>query len=309
MRKGLLGPFQLGALQALNETLRIAHRVTGKNGCDLEALFFATAFQAGIDQFLLPTLPEKDGLTSGFVSSRTIYAEPGQFDPHWEIVNAILSKYLPDNWNRNDKFSEVWAWSSFLADLLFAMQGGMSLLAVLGIPQRSKLKTLLPTEIVSPILTLVESFQNIGIPAAVPSTIVKRENIERFKTVMLSDVFSNYVTAQETLGQEEVTARSAIARVTKAGRDLVNTNPQILAIRQSAVNILSFTPKLIDATFGRLPGALAETAVKLGINFFEKRHRVVVYDFRNLLESVLISNLSRMLVTEAQTIKPPKATG
>jgi hypothetical protein len=212
MRKGLIGPFQLGALEAVSETLRIAHKVTGERGCDLEGLFFATALQAGIDRFLLPALDQSDIPKSEFVSARTTYIERQQSEPHWNAVHGIFSRYLPNNWEREDKFHNVWPWSSFLSDLFCAMQRGASLLAVWGIPQSSILKDLVPTELFSTILTLANCFQNIEISTVVPASEVSRENIEQFRIVMLSDVFSGYVMAQETLENEGITTDSSVAR-------------------------------------------------------------------------------------------------
>jgi hypothetical protein len=45
LRKGLLGPFQLGQLSALTDAIRYAEDISGDKGCDLEGIFFATAFQ------------------------------------------------------------------------------------------------------------------------------------------------------------------------------------------------------------------------------------------------------------------------
>jgi len=55
------------------------------------------------------------------------------------------------------------------------------------------------------------------------------------------------------------------------------------------------TPKLIDAIFGKLPGALAEVATKLGISFLEARRRLVIYDFSELMyDEILRQNFLRL---------------
>ena len=73
-------------------------------------------------------------------------------------------------------------------------------------------------------------------------------------------------------------------------------NRNLLALRNASVNILQMTPKLVDAVFGKLPGALAEVAAKLGISFLEERRRLVIYDFHELMyEEVLMPTLTRML--------------
>ena len=85
------------------------------------------------------------------------------------------------------------------------------------------------------------------------------------------------------------------------GRMLFSQNRSLLALRNASVNILQVTPKLVDAVFGKLPGALAEVAAKLGISFLEDRRRLVIYDFHEFMfQEVLFRNLMRMLkATEA----------
>lgn len=295
MRKGLFGAYELGALSAMSKLLKNTEQHTGEKACDIESLFYATAFQAGIDQFLLPTITDMESPRSEFVRARTAFIERGQPDAYWTALRQSFSRHLPAGWERDDKFSNVWAWIAFLADLFTAMEEGASLLAVSYIPDPSKVEALLPSELLVPLSNLAGSFQNIAVPSIVPANIITKESIERFQTVILSDMFSGYVGAQETLGDERVTVTGAVDRVLGAGREIVKANPQLLAIRRSVVGILSVTPKLIDAVFGKLPGALAEVAAKLGINFFENRHRVVVYDFQPLVEKLVLTNLVRMM--------------
>jgi hypothetical protein len=233
--------------------------------------------------------------TDAIVSTRTAFIEKKQSDTDWNAIRQSFSRYLPDGWERDDEFSNVWDWNAFLGDLFDAMAQGASLLTVSGIPEISKVEALLPSELLIPLSNLAGGLQNIAVPSVVPARAITKENIERFQTVMLSDMFSGYVGAQETLGDAEVTVTSAVDRVVGAGRELVQANPQLLAIRRSVVGILSVTPKLIDAAFGRLPGAVAEVAAKLGINFLENRHRVVVYDFQKLVQEALFTNLVRMM--------------
>lgn len=44
MKKGLIGPFQLGALNGMAGTMKIAETVTHQTGANLEGIFYATAF-------------------------------------------------------------------------------------------------------------------------------------------------------------------------------------------------------------------------------------------------------------------------
>jgi hypothetical protein len=53
MKKGYLGPYQLGALDGASEALQLAAEVTKQRSTDLDAVFYASAFQAGVDEFVI----------------------------------------------------------------------------------------------------------------------------------------------------------------------------------------------------------------------------------------------------------------
>ena len=47
MKKGLIGPYQLGALSAAAETLKFAATITHQPCTDLEGIFYATVGKGG----------------------------------------------------------------------------------------------------------------------------------------------------------------------------------------------------------------------------------------------------------------------
>lgn len=295
MRKGLLGPFQLGQLSGLTDAIRIAEDVTGNKGCDLEGLFFATAFQAGIDKFITYEIKDGGNFHSSFIQNRTQILRSEKSDSNWEEVRESFSKYLPAEWYRDDRYSGVWEWNAFIADLLDAMEHGASLLSLGGVPEISDIADLIPTELLVPLQILHSAFEPASAPSTVPTTAVAKESIERFQEVIVSDVFSDYVNAEVKLDDASSSLPVALNGVLISAKKVVQKNPHLLAVRRTGVSVLSFTPKIIDAAFGKLPGALADMAAKLGITYLEDRRRIVVYDFRDILRGALWSNLVRMI--------------
>jgi hypothetical protein len=291
LRRGLLGPFQLGALNAFQSVLKSTETATGRRTCNIESLFYVTAFQVGIDQFLMLSMKDEDRPKSAFVRARTAFIATKRAVLYHSAIRNVFSNYLPNDWERDDEFSAVWQWSAFLVDLICAMEHGASLLAISGIPKVSDVEALLPSELLLPITTLANTFETVQVPSIAPTTNINRDDIERFQALMLSDLFSGYVRAQETLEDEGVTPPGAVASIIQAGRQIVKTCPLVLAMRQSVASILSLTPELVDAAFGHLLGALTGIAAKLGSDYRERRRRVVVYDFEDQVLSVTVTNL------------------
>src|SRR6266702_899276 len=295
LRKGLLGPFQLGQLSGLTDAIRIAEDVTGNKGCDLEGLFFATAFQTGIDKFITHETKDNNKFRSSFVQNRTQILKSANSDSNWKEVREGLSKYLPEEWYRDDRYSGLWEWNAFIADLLDAMDHGASLLSLGGVPEISDVVDLIPTELQVPLKILHSAFEPASAPSTVPITVVAKESIERFQDIITSDVFSDYIDAEGKLDDASSSLPAALNGVLKSAKQVVKKNPHLLTVRRTGVSVLSFTPKLIDAAFGKLPGAIADVAAKLGLTYIEERRRIVVYDFRDIIRGALWSNLVRMI--------------
>jgi hypothetical protein len=74
------------------------------------------------------------------------------------------------------------------------------------------------------------------------------------------------------------------------------------------VGVLQITPKLIDAAFGKLPGALADAAAKLGINFLESRRRLVIYDLGASYDAALFGDIIRMAALGGHHLLDPSGS-
>ena len=85
-----------------------------------------------------------------------------------------------------------------------------------------------------------------------------------------------------------------VDRNVERARALVRNNPKVLFVRRSSIGLLNFTPKIVDALLGKLPGAIAEMAANLGDSYLEDRRRIVVYDFGNIMLHGTLSYVARM---------------
>ncbi len=295
MKKGFIGPYQLGTLSGASGALKIAADITKEKGADLEGLFYSTAFQAGIDEFLVPEYKDQLTPNSDFIAKRTTYIKSETSEKHYKLVGAAFSSYLPEDWLRNDYYSDIWGLHSFLVELLEAMSLHSSLLLPSGIPDISEAELLLPSELAQPISLLLSSIVDIQTPSPIPQKAIPAEDIHRFNDIMSSDIFTHYVEAQAELDIADSAIDKTLPVIIERGRELFAQNKHVLTLKKSSAGILQITPKIIDAAFGKLPGALSEAAAKLGISLLESHKRVVIYDFRSTTQNILLSNLVRMM--------------
>ncbi len=295
MKRGLIGPYQLGVLSGASEALKIAEELSGQPGFDLESVFYASAFQAGVDRFLFPESTSIPVPSSEFVRERI---EPFGKDPsieHSRMVADTLSRVLPENWQRDERFSNVWSLHCFLSDLLDAMALKSSYLAVWGIPDAAELEGQLPRELLVPIDHFLKSFQVLQPALPAVQRGVTREDFRRLCEILQGDVFRTYSESQSHFDNGPVPVEQALSEVTLTSRKLVSENPRLLSLAKGGLGVLSLSAKLIDAVFGKIPGAAAEGLAKLGQQLLDQERRIVVYDFSSTVKNLLMSNLVRMI--------------
>jgi hypothetical protein len=297
MRKGFLCSFNEGALSVLHRIVDKAEEITREDGYDVEGLFYATAFQAGIDHFVLShrLKTEPQWPISEFLQKRTSIDNVDISGKNWAKIRKAFSNYLPENWWQDSKYSEVWAWNAFISDLLYAMETNVCVLSVTGVPDTVTLEDLVPPELFSPLKNLAAALESISAPTTVPTLYLYRENMERYQHIISGDLFANYVESETKLDVNTSQVPAILDDVLARGRELVRENPRLLSLRRSIVDLLSITPKVVDTLFGKLPGTIADIATKLGGQFIEERRRIVVYDFQSIMFHGTMSNLVRML--------------
>lgn len=295
MKKGLIGPYQLGILSGASDILKVAEQITGEHGVDVEGIFYATAFQAGVDEFLIPDYKDHPYPRSDFLANRTTVIPRERSEQHEKMVRATFSAHLPDDWYRNDEYAFAFELQAFVVDLLDAMSTGASLLSPWGMPEIAEAKARLPSELSVPLANLLSAFTDFQASSPIPQKAVPTEDIQRFNEIISSDLFSKYAAAQSSLDDLEAPVTAVLPTVVSSGRDVFFQNKQLLQLRKSSLSILQLTPKLVDVVFGKLPGALAEVAANFGISLLESRRRIVIYDFRSSIQGILFSNLLRMM--------------
>lgn len=295
MKKGLIGPFQLGALSGASDVLKMAEELSDQPGFDLESVFYASAFQAGVDRFLFPESTSIPLPSSEFVRKRIELFGKTPSIVHSQMVADSLSRVLPENWQKDEKFSNVWSLNCFLADLLDTMALKSSYLAVWGIPDPAELEGQLPPELFVPVEQFLKSFQVLQTAFPAVQRSVTREEFGRLCQILQSDIFKTYSENQSHFDTATIPVDQALSEVSLTGRKLVADNPRLLSLTKSGLSVLSLSAKLIDAVFGKIPGAAAEGFAKLGQQLLDQDRRIVIYDFSSSVKGLLLSNLVRMM--------------
>jgi len=292
MRKGYLGPYQLGVIDVANSSLKHFTELFEMPDCDVEKIFYHSAFQAGIDKIVTPQLRsrEENPQKSLFVTNRSLYIKEDEQNDTYNTIDNVFSSYLPENLEVNKEYIIVSGVKSFLAEMIDAMANGACLLRALSMPDPVKYEHLLPSELSIPITALLNSFQEVSASSLVTQVQIDTENVKRFREIIESNLFENYVSCQSEFDNPGANLPMILNDVEKAGREIVRRNPALIQLQKSCSNLLLFTPKLVDAVFGKLPGAVADIVSKVGIEFLENRKRLVIYNLESTLDQVTHSH-------------------
>ena len=135
-----------------------------------------------------------------------------------------------------------------------------------------------------------------------------REDFRRLCEILQGDVFKTYSENQTHFDNAPVPVEQALTEVTETSRKLVSDNPRLLSLARGGLSVLSVSAKLIDAVFGKIPGAAAEGFARLGQQLLDQERRIVVYDFSKTVQSLVISNLVRM-IRDGEKEKSTKVPG
>ena len=243
MKRGYIGPYSLGFLDGLSAGFSIIEKFTNKRQINFKRIFYTTAFQAGIEEFLiLDSNVEAKNHRSTFVESRCKYLETNKNKSNLKTINSIFSNHLPNGWEQNSKYSGAIKYHTFLADLLNAMSNGASLLSLYGIPDASKTNQVLPTELALPISNLIRAIEDINTKTPIPQKALPLEDMQKFKDIMLSDLFVKYSDAQALLDDSQITIVSAGKSIFQAGKTLINHNKPLLHMKKISIGVLKITP-------------------------------------------------------------------
>jgi hypothetical protein len=291
IKKGLFSAYEMGGLAGISEV------VAGNVDTNIEGIFYATALQSGVEQFLMYPLDIDKLRVSDFVKKRMSFVSPTKYLKHIQLVQKAFNDYLPTDYRSNKIYASTRRLEYFLEDILAAMDLKSSLLTVLELPNIVELQAIIPPSLFIPIRNLFNSVKYETVVVPIPRLSVSVDDIKRFQEILNSDLFSKYSHAQEELEHGRTVTAKAVSNVVRIGRQIFANNQTVLTLRSTVLGILETTPLLIETAFGKLPGALSEVACKTVLALMGEKRNLVIYTFNQLLKDAINIELGRMLTT------------
>ncbi|WP_205503112.1 hypothetical protein [Rufibacter psychrotolerans] len=278
-RKIIITPYELGGLDAFNKVLNFPELKGDLPQIDVPHIFFSAITISGVDKILSFDFP-KDSNTK-LIKGLVTVSDKEKWHSAIEKVNELMAYYHPNIDKKN--YSRA---AYRLSNLLFAMETKSSILQIFKDELFGNLDNLNP-EIAVPINAIEKSVQIVNSKLPVLKYDINKIDIERLFKVLESKEFGFYKEAHNEISLNNNLTTNTIKRIEKAGKDLYESNSSIMNIKDSMINSIPLTSKVIEVFFGKLPSIFMELFSKILTDYLKENKSLAVYDCRNILEDQL----------------------
>ena len=294
-KKGYISYYGLGYLAGITDAIIITGSYFNRSSFNAEHVFYASVFQSGVDIFVTPDASDRELFRSDFPKTRHQSLRKGIYRRRIEQIDACFFGSLLEQKGESKRSQGIEDLKLFICDLLVAMESHSCLLGIQRMPNVNGLEQLLHEELLSSVRNLLSTFRTESTQTPIPRFVISTADIKRFEEVIQTPSFSAYKQAHDELDSTSYSESKAMSKIIRTGREFVSKNASLAKLEQTAVSVLTITPKIIDAVFGKLPGVLAEAFGNSGVRILDERRRVVVYDCHKWIDTIIIPQFLKML--------------
>jgi hypothetical protein len=241
----------------------------------VERILLASLVQSGANRIELGSKLDSDKHLPPFLSRRITYGSSRDWG---ELLTYVLS-LMPDspatvsfNEHLNMTFLPF-----FLVALLRAAQRRTNMVCITVLPDAEICGRLLPTQLAIPINTLLSNIRSHSAHLPLPRSTITVSDVGRFREIMTSQSYREYEDDHGKLDYRAHRTDTAFRRIERTAKALCDRFPHFLTLKDSMVSLLPITSRLIDATFGKLPGTLATISTRLLGGYLRNERRIVIY--------------------------------
>lgn len=311
-RKLYVSPYLIGQMSVVedisNEELFI--KALNIPQVNTYAITFDYLVQCGVDAFAINSMENYKHFLSdkhekrlhNFLKEKTINIPEKKIENAIKSIEDIFQFYLPDNYYKDKKYQEVFNIKTLLQDIMIASNTGTSLFRKVSTITQDleKSKEVLPLELFLPIKYLINSICQDTIDLPNTKHYLSKEDFKRFENVFKEKTFLDYKTAHSSLDNDKINKNTALSNIQKNSVNFYRKHNGLINIKKSILTTLSVTPKIVDVTFGKIPGTVADLASKLLTNLIDTKRRIVIYDYEPIYNEIF---LERVLIPMKEKIK------
>jgi hypothetical protein len=290
-RSAIIGPFTSGGISVYNYILNEAPFLKDMPHVDLSGLLYSNMLQAGVNLFEVYDLAEELKPKSLYLLKRVTVYSKDDYSKISEMVHDVFKSFLPSNYQKNDKYSAIWTWESFLIDLFFCVERNSAMVCS-NIPSADELRDLVPPEIYYLLKNLCTQMSLDQVAVPMPQTSLLGIDAEKLKDLFESDYFATYIANHSELDHKSKPKEQTLKDILQSSVALQYNFPTILKVRDITLSVLPATAKLVDTVFGKLPGNFADTMANALNKWIKADRRIVIYETRSFLFELVVNRMS-----------------
>lgn len=286
-RRAIVSPFLLVRLEALDEIINLPLIRQQLPELNTRNLLYSSMIQAGVDELQFVHPLEKDKPSSKFLLDRVMVRGGSEWAQAFTLLLDVFGSYLPDNYLNQRQYRDVVGLQNFLVDLLVSLRCGENLIRLSPMPDLKEVQNKLPAELLLPLEGLFSTFVDINADSILPRVEIDRDNIGLFQQIIASDLYKQYEAEHGGLDTTDKAVEHAFPRIRDASHRLLEGSPRLLRLGKTVASILPISEQVIEAIFGKLPGALASSSSKFLEKWLAQRRRLVIYQHWRTVQTML----------------------
>jgi hypothetical protein len=268
-RKLILTPFDHGRFYSMHKTLNEVLRSKQKGEIDIQHIIFSSVIMCGVDEIHSMGTPIN---TNTKLVTKNISRTPTL--KYFDDVDRIGTIFK--NYNVNEGVSASY-FKFTIATLLYCMQTN-SIPLLTGDLEKELEKAQFPSELSVPIQIFISSIENKKVELPTIRGDLNKIQVQKLIEVLESKQFSNYKESQAEIENTSILTNSTIKKIEKAGKDLIKNNSSVLFLKDSIINAIPVTAKLIDLFFGKLPGIVSNYATDIAVSYLKDFKSIPIYN-------------------------------
>ena len=289
----------MGHLHALNNIHALLEEgFFGKQSSRADSVFYSALYQYGVTHFVVDEPMIWQMPRAHFIRDRLIVNKHEKHDDRRFQIQKVFEEHLPENYRVNDVFNDVSHVSDLLDALSVALHEGSSVLNLTPVPEPESLRGLMPYKLLVPLTSLLRGVIHESTVGPILKHEVDTTGLKRLEDLFMSDLFQTYSSAHLQLEDQSQPVSYALENIRQKAVMLRDRYVDSVRLARMSVSLVGIVPKLVDTTFGKLPGAIAESFSRLAQTFLDQKRRLVIYDGSQLSNDLTIQIIQKSMRAE-----------
>lgn len=277
MKKVFISPYNTGFFSALDNVGNLDFFKIYSPDIQFHTWFYTSLIQTGANFIELIDDPYNLFSNSEYIKKRVIKAKDIEYRQIHDRVRNIFEQYVVEQ-PKNKKLKHAIMYPQMLiVDMLYSLNRGCDLIYAGEVPEVTTYARYLSPELSQPLEYLFSYIQTEKMFIPSPISLISKDKVKVFSTLVDSDIYIRYSHSQESLRAQKV--KETLGNIKLGAEKLVSSNPTTLGLYNNATLLIPLT-KLVFSKFGKLGDILYNTVENA--NKSKNRDNLIIHHYKDI---------------------------